>query len=104
MLLYLGIRMMTLTSDKIKEYILFQTNRNIVHFYKKYLHIIEDIAKDHDIMLLKIQKETSKDFSENINYLTAEKYHYIRKKILDGGNEIYRELEKSLDKVDTTLK
>jgi hypothetical protein len=55
-------------------------------------------------MLLKIQKETSKDFSENINYLTAEKYHYIRKKILDGGNEIYRELEKSLDKVDTTLK
>ena len=62
------------------------------------------MAKDHDIMLLKIQKETSKDFSENINYLTAEKYHYIRKKILDGGNEIYRELEKSLDKVDTTLK
>jgi hypothetical protein len=104
MLLYLGIRMMALTSDKIKEYILFQTNRNIVHFYKKYLHIMEDIAKDHDIMLLKIQKETSKDFSENINYLTAEKYHYIRKKILDGGNEIYRELEKSLDKVDTTLK
>jgi folate-dependent tRNA-U54 methylase TrmFO/GidA len=96
--------MVTLTSDKIREYILFQTNRNIVHFYKKYLHIIEDLSKDHDIMLLKVQQETSKEFADNINYLTAEKYHYIRKKVLDGGNEIYRELEKSLDKLSLTLK
>lgn len=94
---------MTLTSEKIKEYIIFQTNRSITHFYKKYLNIIEDVSKDHDIMLLKVQQETSKEFADNINYMTAEKYHYIRKKILDGGNEISRELEKSLDKLDISL-
>jgi|TARA_Y100000356_G_scaffold88444_1_gene74014 folate-dependent tRNA-U54 methylase TrmFO/GidA len=93
----------TLTSEKIKEYIIFQTNRSITHFYKKYLNIIEDVSKDHDIMLLKVQQETSKEFADNINYMTAEKYHYIRKKILDGGNEISRELEKSLDKLDISL-
>tara|TARA_R100000152_G_C6779683_1_gene211549 strand:+ start:2925 stop:3209 length:285 start_codon:yes stop_codon:yes gene_type:complete len=92
-----------LTSEKIKEYIIFQTNRSIIHFYKKYLNIIEDISKDHDIMLLKIQQETSKEFTDSVNYMTAEKYHYIRKKILDGGNEISRELEKSLDKLDISL-
>ncbi len=54
-------------------------------------------------MLLKVQQETSKEFADNINYMTAEKYHYIRKKILDGGNEISRELEKSLDKLDISL-
>ena len=94
---------MTLTSEKIKEYIIVQTNRSITHFYKKYLNIIEDVSKDHDIMLLKVQQETSKEFADNINYMTAEKYHYIRKKILDGGNEISRELEKSLDKLDISL-
>ncbi len=94
---------MALTSEKIKEYIIFQTNRSIIHFYKKYLNIIEDISKDHDIMLLKIQQETSKEFTDSVNYMTAEKYHYIRKKILDGGNEISRELEKSLDKLDISL-
>ena len=94
---------MALTSEKIKEYIIFQTYRNITHFYKRYLNIMEDISKDHDIMLLKIQQETSKEFAENVNYLTAEKYHFIRKKILDGGNEISRELEKSLDKLQISL-
>ncbi|HAI43849.1 MAG TPA: hypothetical protein DCM40_40020 [Maribacter sp.] len=94
---------MALTSEKIKEYIIFQTNRSITHFYKKYLNIIEDVSKDHDIMLLKVQQETSKEFADSVNYMTAEKYHYIRKKILDGGNEISRELEKSLDKLDISL-
>ena len=94
---------MTLTSEKIKEYIIFQISRNIIHFYKRYLNIIEDMSKDHDIMLLKIQQETSKEFAESVNYLTAEKYQYIRKRILDGGNEISRELEKSLDKLKISL-
>lgn len=44
------------------------------------------------------------EFLDNIDYLNKEKYNYIRKKILDGGNEIYRELESSLNLLNFNIK
>jgi hypothetical protein len=66
--------------------------------------MIEDIKKDHEIMLKKIEKETSKKFSENIDYFNEEKYNYIRKKTLDLGNDIIRELESNLEMLNLRIK
>jgi hypothetical protein len=95
---------MSIDSDELREVILFQLNRNIVVFYKKYLSILEDISTDHQIMKNKMNDHLPKDFLDNVDYLDRDKYNYIRKKILDGGNEIYRELESSLNLLDFNIK
>jgi len=95
---------MPIDSDDLKEVILFQLRRNIVVFYKRYLSILEDVSSDHAIFKDRVSAHVPKEFLNNVDYLTPNKYNYIRKKILDGGNEIFRELESSLEKVDFSLK
>ena len=95
---------MPMDSDELRRVILFQLNRNVIVFYKKYLSILEDISKDHQIMKDKMGNHLPKDFLDNVDYLDREKYNYIRKKILDGGNEIYRELESSLNLLNFKIK
>lgn len=92
------------SSDEIKKVILFQLRRNIVVFYKSYLSILEDIGKDHSIMRKRIEEHLPEEFLDNVDYLNQEKYNYIRKKILDGGNEVYRELESSLRLLNFSIK
>ena len=45
-------------SNKIKKALLFQVNRSVINFYKNHLTMIEDLKKDHEIMLKKIEKKT----------------------------------------------
>ena len=95
---------MPINSDELKDVVLFQLRRNIIVFYKKYLSILEDIGKDHSIFKDRVSAHIPEELLDNMDYLTPDKYNYIRKKILDGGNEIYRELESMLEKVDFSLK
>ena len=67
-------------SDKVKEVLLFQVNRSIVNFYKNHLTMIEDLKREHQTMLKKVEKKTSKEFSESIDTFDNDKYNYIRKK------------------------
>jgi len=91
-------------SDKVKEVLLFQVNRSIVNFYKNHLTMIEDLKREHQGMLKKVEKKTSKEFSESIDTFDNDKYNYIRKKTLDHGNDIIRELEQNLDKLEIRIK
>lgn len=92
------------SSEEIKKVVLFQLHRNIVVFYKTYLSILEDLSKDHQIMKGKMNAHLPKEFLDNVDYLDREKYNYIRKKILDGGNEVFRELESSLNLLNFSIK
>ena len=91
-------------SDQLKELLTFQINRGIVNLYKKYFLIIQDLKQEHEVLLDKIAQETSPDFPQKIDYFTEDKYNYIRKKILDAGNDSIRELEKTLEVVDVRFK
>jgi len=55
-------------------------------------------------MLDKMEKQSSKEFVENIDYLNDDKYNYIRKKILDTGNDAIRNIESSFKSIKITLK
>jgi len=79
--------------EKIKEYLRFQLNRNVISLYKKYFEMIDDIKQEHKLMLQKMEKASSKEFVENIDYFSEDKYNYIRKKILDSGNDAIRNIE-----------
>ena len=79
--------------EKLKEYLKFQYSRNIITLYKKYFEMIDDLKQDHDLLLKKVAESSSEDFAKNIDYFDNDKYNYIRKKILDSGNDAIRNIE-----------
>ena len=87
----------------LKGYILFHLQRNITSLFKRYIVTTEDLMREHKYMLGKVEKETSKEFVENIDYFGEDKYTYLRKKILDAGNETLRDLERQLDMMTIKL-
>jgi len=89
---------------KIKEYVVFQFQRNIVNFYKNQLNIIEDLKSDHKQFINKLSTIAPKEHVKNMDYFDVDKYNYIRKKVLDGGNEIVREFEKAFSHLEVNIK
>jgi len=89
---------------KLKEYVKFQIDRGIISLYKRYFEMIEDLHKDHLTLLEKVRDKTSDEFVKNIDYFDTNKYNYIRKKILDAGNDTIRTIDTNLKSVNVTLK
>jgi len=81
----------------IKEILTFQVHRNVVNLYKRYLNLIEDLQEEHIAMLNKLNRKIDLETLKNIDYFDENRYNYVRKKILDLGNETIREINKSLD-------
>jgi len=81
----------------IKEILTFQVHRNVVNLYKRYLNLVEDLQEEHLSMLNKLNKKIDLETLKNVDYFDENRYNYIRKKILDLGNETIREINKSLD-------
>ena len=48
--------------EKMKDYLRFQLNRNIISLYKKYFEMMEDLRKDHLCLLEKVKENTSEEF------------------------------------------
>jgi len=92
------------SKDNIREYILFQIHRNIVSLYKRYLNIIEDLQEEHINMLNKLNKKTDLETLKNVDYFDENRYNYLRKKILDLGNETIREIEKNFEFLNLNIK
>lgn len=91
-------------NQKTKDFIQFQINRNVISLYKKYFEIIEDLHQDHISLLEKVKAQTSEEFTNNIDYFDDNKYNYIRKKILDSGNDAIRSIESSFKSIDIKIK
>ena len=96
---------LSLESDQVKRAFLFTISRNIVVLYKRYINLVEDLKEDHRSYVGKVSKEIgNQEFLKNIEYFDEEKYNYIRKKILDLGNESIREIENFSELVDINFK
>lgn len=89
---------------KLKEYLKFQMDRGIISLYKKYFEMVEDLHKDHLALLEKVKEKTSEEFVKNIDYFDNNKYNYIRKKILDAGNDAIRSIDTTFKSINITLK
>lgn len=79
------------------------TSKEITKLYKTLLEIIEDLRKDHEIMMTKVSEKNGADFSHSIDFFTSPKYEQIRKRILDNGNECERNLINFLSFFDSTI-
>jgi hypothetical protein len=86
-----------MVSFKLKDLLTFQVHRNIVNLYKRYLNLVEDLQEEHLNMLNKLNSKIDQQTLKNVDYFDENKYNYIRKKVLDLGNETIREIDKTLE-------
>jgi hypothetical protein len=87
-------------SNPENNLIVVQTHKEITRLYKNFLELIEDIRKDHDTMVKKIETKFGPEIAKDIDYFTNEKYEQIRKRVLDNGNETARQMINFLDFYD----
>jgi hypothetical protein len=77
-----------------------QSNSEISSLFKMMLIMVEDMKKDHDFHYEKLYHNIPEDYHPVINtanHFTEEKVAWIRKRILDLGNESIRKFDSELD-------
>ena len=75
-------------------------HRNTKKLFKSFLILLEDLKTDHDIHFCKLRKNLPehKALIEQADYFDEKKMQYLRKKILDTGNENIRSNDDDLEK------
>jgi hypothetical protein len=82
-------------------------SKNTKILFKSFLILIEDLHKDHEINFKKLKKALPQEFESIIDqadYFDHKKLQYLRKKILDMGNETIRETESNFENFTISFK
>lgn len=75
--------------------------------FKSFLVLAEDLHQDHLINFSKLRKALPEEYSSLIDqadYFDQHKMQYLRKKILDMGNESIREANNDLENFTISFK
>ena len=85
-----------------RELLEFQVLRSITNLYKSFLTLVEDLSEDHkeQFQRLKDALPESEDIIRQAEYLDEGQLNYLRKKILDSGNDVRRELFSYMENFD----
>jgi hypothetical protein len=89
-----------------RELLEFQVLRGITNLYKSFLGTIEDLSEEHKTQFKKL-KEAIPEEEKLLNqaeYLDEAQLNHIRKKILDSGNDLRRELFACMENFDINFK
>lgn len=70
----------------------FQTVRQVTALYKAFLVMLEDLEEEHIQHFEKLYEafKDQKQIISQADYFTQEKMSYLRKKVLDAGNDCLR--------------
>lgn len=75
--------------------------RSVRDLFKSFLILVEDLNEDHKINFSKLKSNLPEEYHsviEQANYFDESKLKYLRKKILDMGNENIRNVESKYSK------
>ena len=89
-----------------RELFEFQVLRSITNLYKSFLIMIEDLSEDHKHQFKKLKEsipEQEKLLSQ-AEYLDEAQLNHLRKKILDSGNDVRREIFSYMENFDIKFK
>ena len=91
---------------KLKELLEFQVNRNIINLYKTFLIALEDMHNQHmdNFNKLRDALPDNKDLIDQADYWGEDRMDFLRKRVLDQGNDAKREILGQLDKFNLTIK
>jgi hypothetical protein len=82
-----------------KEFLAKKSTKSIASLFKQYLMLIEDLKFEHDQYKQKLIKNLPEDYHPIVNsaeYFDDKKMSWIRKRVLDIGNEAMRNSENDL--------
>jgi hypothetical protein len=82
-------------------------SKNTKVLFKSFLILMEDLQQDHLINFEKLRNALPEKYSsliEQADYFDQHKMQYLRKKILDMGNESIREAEHNLEDFTISFK
>lgn len=85
----------------------FQQTRLVKSLYIEFLLILQEIGHEHDEAMAKLEKALPKEYQSYVelaDYLLPEKGQRLRKRVLDRGNDILRELETLVNTLHIELK
>ena len=77
-----------------------ESHEEISRLFKMMLLLVEDMKKDHDFHYEKLYENIPDEYHKIINaanHFTPQKVNWIRKRILDVGNESIRNFGSALD-------
>lgn len=77
-----------------------KSHDEIAAFFKMMLMLVEDMKKDHDFHYEKLYENIPEEYHailKTADHFTEQKVNWIRKRILDYGNESIRNFQKELD-------
>ena len=77
-----------------------ESHEEISRLFKMMLMLVEDMKKDHDFHYDKLYENIPDEYHKIINaanHFTPQKVNWIRKRILDVGNESIRNFGSALD-------
>jgi hypothetical protein len=81
--------------------------KNTKLLFKSFLILIEDLNKDHAINFHKLRKALPESYHallDQADYFDQHKLQYLRKRILDMGNDSIRSSESSFDNFTINFK
>jgi hypothetical protein len=89
-----------------RELLEFQVLRSITNLYKSFLTLVEDLSEDHKEQFERLKEALpeSEDIIRQAEYLDEGQLNYLRKKILDSGNDVRRELFACMENFDIKFK
>ena len=79
--------------EDVRDLLEFQVNRNIVNLYKAFLVLTEDLAYENQAAFTKLKRVFPDDAEviDQANCIDEARMEYLRKKILDAGNDCVRQ-------------
>lgn len=83
------------------------SDKEIKSLFKTMLVLVEDMKKDHVFHYQKLYEEIPEEYHSVIraaDHFTPEKLAWIRKRILDHGNESVRNMQKEIENFKVTFK
>ncbi len=91
---------------ELKDLLEFQINRNIINLYKTFLMTLEDMHHQHKNSFKKLKQALPDDSSliDQADYWDQDRMDYLRKKILDQGNNSLREIVTQLEQFNLIAK
>lgn len=83
-----------------------RVNGGTKSLFKSFLVLMEDLYAENEICFKKLKKHLPEhtDLINQANYLDYDKMQYLRKKILDIGNESIREANSNIEKFTVNFK
>lgn len=94
-------------SEEDKEILQDRYEKHIKNLFKSFLCLLEDLNEEHTIHFAKLKKglpEMYHTLIDQANYFDQDKMQYLRKKVLDLGNDSLRSQNEDLEKFTVEFK